>query len=102
MYHEESYAVTYATSSGHPLTQYDYLFFIPASSSSCPASGPSSNGGFLSIANQITVQLSAAQSPYVLCVREGLDGNAPVTLHAHLTAVVSYRSPSPQWSPSST
>ena len=93
MYHEESYTVTYASASGHPLTHYDYLFFIPASSSSCPASGPSTNGGFLSIANQITVQLSAAQSPYVLCVREGLDGNAPVTLHAHITAVVSYRSP---------
>ena len=94
LYHEEPYTVTYASSSGHVLSQYDYLFFIPAASSSCPASGPSSNGGFLNADNQITVQLSATQSPYALCVREGLDGSAPVTLHAHITAVVSFRSPS--------
>jgi len=94
MYHEESYTLTYASSSGHALSQYDYLFFVPASSSSCPASGPSTNGGYLNANSQITVQLSAAQSPYALCVREGLDGSAPVTLHAHITAVVSYRSPS--------
>ena len=102
MYHNEPYTLTYASAaSGHALSAYDFLFFVPASAASCPAIAPSTNGGFLDADHRVTVQLSAEVSPYVLCLREGLDGSAPTRRHAHLTAVVSYRPPAspPQPSP---
>ena len=78
MYHNEPYTLTYASAaSGHALSAYDFLFFVPASAASCPAIAPSSNGGFLDADHRVTVQLSAEVSPYVLCLREGLDGSAP-------------------------
>ena len=83
------------------LTADDYLFFVPASASSCPAVAPAQSGGFIGTTGQISVTLSAASSPYVMCVREGLLGTDPLTMHRHLTAVVSYRSPSPPGNPPS-
>ena len=101
LFHEESYTLTYSsTNSGHALTQYDLIFFIPSTASTCPTGGfPGVTGGYLDANFQVTVQLSAAQSHYVLCLREGLDGSAPVVMHRHITAVVAYRSPSPPPSP---
>ena len=101
LYHNEPYMLTYASAvSGHDLDAYDYLFFIPASSATCPAIVPGTNGGFLDANHQVSVQLSAEVSPYVLCLREGLDANAPIVRHPHITAVVSYRPPAAPPNPS--
>ena len=102
LYHNEPYTMTYAGSSGHVLTANDYLFFVPASSSACPAVAPALSGGFLGSSGQMTVQLSAASSPYVMCVREGLLNTDPIYMHRHLTAVVSYRAPTPPPPPDGT
>ena len=99
LYHNEAYMIEYSASSGHVLTANDYLFFVPASASACPAVAPALSGGFLGGSGQISVTLSAASSPYVMCVREGLLNTDPIYMHRHLTAVVSYRSPSPPGNP---
>jgi len=46
----------------------------------------------LSYSNEVSVRLPVGE--FKLCVREGLDGSAPTTLHAHIQVIVSHQSPS--------
>jgi len=92
LYHLVQYTLTYSSSSGHALSPSDYVFFIPAAASTCPYRAPSTHGGFLSYSNEVAVRLPVGE--FKLCVREGLDGSAPTTLHAHIRLIVSHPSSS--------
>ena len=91
VYHQESYVIQYATSSGPTLIPSDYVYFVPNTTATCPSQVASTHGGYLDVQLRTTIQLPVGH--YVLCLRDAGTRGAG-TMHTHITAVSSYRSPS--------